>query len=246
MRYLFLLILFISLNSYAQDALKVTYGKQFSYTLKDLPSESSGIKEAMRKAMQEINYHELILLNNEANYFPIQKIRNDQPVEKGTIMVSFGDSSQKIYLNYDDQIKLRYNTMYGQENIIKSQLPMKEWEITRETKEILGMTVRKATFESDEKEEIAWYASTLAYKSGPEDIWGLPGLILEYKSTTKTDEKTIIHIFATHIESLPNEKVKFFIPDESKSVSEEEYHEMVEMHNKKFRELYNQGVDTSD
>lgn len=246
MRNLLFLFIILPIGVLAQDALKITYGQQITFKAKDLPNESQEMKEAMRKAMEEINYFELILMGNEANYFPIEKIQNEQPTEGHTIRVSFSVPNQKMYVNYDDQIRLRTNTLYGQENIIKSNLLAKEWEITRETKEILGFAVRKATFENENIEEIAWYAPSLAYKAGPDQVWGLPGLILEYKSVSKSDEERTLHLFANDIETLDNATVNFLIPDESKSMTEDEYMEMVKSHNQRMRDRYGQGVDTSD
>lgn len=248
MRILIFILTLLPFSLLAQDALKVTYGQQITFTTKENPNESEEHREALRRAMEEINYFELILLENEANYLPIEKIRNEQPTEGHTYSISFGAPDQKVYINYDEGIRIRTNTMYGQYNIIKSELPNKNWEITRETKEILGIAVRKAVNESEKVTETAWYAPSLPYKAGPDDNWGLPGLILEYKSIVNTGEnnKRTTHLFANNIETLQRESVALFIPDESKSITEEAYYEMVDFHNKRFKEMYNQGVNTSD
>lgn len=70
-----------------------------------------------------------------------------------------------------------------------------EWEITGETKELMGYTVQKAITKAYDRTDdddytkgdaIAWFTTELPFSFGPERYYGLPGLIiqLEYTNTS--------------------------------------------------------------
>ena len=66
--------------------------------------------------------------------------------------------------------------------LIKDSLKNLDWTITKEKRNIAGFDVLKATTTMDDKyktEVTAWYAPKLNFKNGPDEFWGLPGLILE-------------------------------------------------------------------
>lgn len=243
-------ILFISSPFFAQDALKIKYGKQTKYDIsQEIIKNNAELAEALRKAMQDITDYELVVYNNEAQFVFVEKIKNDQTEmsEGSSINVTFGMPDEKVYSNYNTGITFRSFTANGKFTLIKSELPTYEWELTRETKEILGIKVRKAIIKSENKEETAWYAPQITYKAGPEDVWGLPGLILEYKVDRKTSKGIrTTHIFAQEIEQLDANLVNIEKPDESKAISPEQYKEETEAYMKKLKEMYSQGVDTSD
>ncbi len=67
-----------------------------------------------------------------------------------------------------------------------------------------------------EKKIIAWYTPQIPVKTGPDQYWGLPGLILELQSgkTTMLCSKIILN---------PKETVEIDVPTKGKSVSRDEY-----------------------
>jgi GLPGLI family protein len=66
-----------------------------------------------------------------------------------------------------------------------------KWELQNETKTILGHVVQKAIAKThpirtretqyDCGDAIAWFATDIPVSSGPDEYWGLPGLILELR-----------------------------------------------------------------
>ena len=243
-------ILFISSPFFAQDALKIKYGKQTKYDIsQETINKNAELAEALRKAMEEVRDYEMIVYNNEAQFVFVEKIKNDQTEmnEGRSMSVTFGVPDEKVYSNYNTGVTFKSFTANGKFTLIKSELPTYEWELTRETKEILGIKVRKAVIKSEDKEETAWYAPQITYKAGPEDIWGLPGLILEYQVDRKTSKGIrTTHIFAQEIEQLDANLVNIEKPDESKSITPEQYEAESEAFMKNLREMHSQGVDTSD
>ena len=68
-----------------------------------------------------------------------------------------------------------------------------KWEITDETKTLLGFKVQKAIAKDHPfskgssmpgGDAVAWFAVDIPCNSGPEKYWGLPGLILELRFTS--------------------------------------------------------------
>jgi GLPGLI family protein len=97
------------------------------------------------------------------------------------------------------------------------------WEIQTETKKIAGYTVQKAIAKDhymrnrgdfDVEDAIAWFAIDLPINSGPEQFWGLPGLILEL------GYKVIADVYVA--ESISFERVGDIKPKGGVVVSKEE------------------------
>jgi len=79
----------------------------------------------------------------------------------------------------------------------------------------------------------AWYTPEIPVSQGPEGYWGLPGLILEIN-----DGKTII--LCSKVVLNPKEKTEIKAPSKGKTVSQNEYDEIVVKKMEEFREM-NQG-----
>ncbi|MFW5700430.1 MAG: GLPGLI family protein [Cyclobacteriaceae bacterium] len=99
------------------------------------------------------------------------------------------------------------------------------WEITDETQEILGYTVRKAiapSYEFESKSElahgyaIAWFTTEIPIPSGPERYVGLPGLILKLEF----DKGIFVDYTCTLIDL--NQNPDFSIPADGIKVTREE------------------------
>lgn len=239
-------ILLLSSPFFAQDALKVKYGKQEKWELNEESAKDPRLAEAELRAMEEIRDFELILFNNQAEYSFVQKIDNQQHDNDDSprIIVSFGSDDEIQYSDYDTGVHYTSSTILSKHRIVKKNLPTYDWQLTRDTKKILGLEVRKATVNLDNDSIIAWYAPKISYKAGPEDVWGLPGLILEYKLISNNDYE--IHVFAKELDYLKDGNIKINFPDDSAAISQEEYRNQIMEEAKRIEEMYSQGVDTSD
>ncbi|OEY72948.1 GLPGLI family protein [Salegentibacter salarius] len=63
------------------------------------------------------------------------------------------------------------------------ELPLQEWEIHPEIKEVSGYNVQKATTIYAGRDYIAWFTSEIPVSDGPYKFSGLPGLIIEIADT---------------------------------------------------------------
>ena len=106
-----------------------------------------------------------------------------------------------------------------------------------ETKKPEGET-KKTNFMEDlelpkEVTITAWYTPEIPISQGPENYWGLPGLILEV-----SDGKTVI--LCSKIVMNSKEKVEIKSPSNGKVISQKEYDETVTKKMEEFRQM-NQG-----
>jgi GLPGLI family protein len=90
----------------------------------------------------------------------------------------------------------------------------------------------------DTIEVVAWYTPQIPVNQGPDDYWGLPGLILEVKA-----DKTII--LCTKIVLNPKEKEDIDKPTKGEEVTQAEYTKIITKKMEEMREMYggrNRGV----
>jgi GLPGLI family protein len=89
-----------------------------------------------------------------------------------------------------------------------------------------------------EKKIIAWYTPQIPIKTGPDEYWGLPGLILELQSgkTSMLCSKIVLN---------PKEPVEIEIPKKGKSVSRQEYKKIMMDKVNEMQSMYNSGKGNS-
>ena len=77
----------------------------------------------------------------------------------------------------------------------------------------------------------AWYSPEIPVNQGPENYWGLPGLILEVN-----DGKT--SILCSKIVLNSKDKVEIKAPTKGKQVTQKEYDEIVKNKMEEMKEMY--------
>ena len=119
-----------------------------------------------------------------------------------------GDSDEK-----KDAEKTKDSTKTGDDADVKSDDPMSEIEIP------------------DTIEVVAWYTPQIPINQGPDDYWGLPGLILEVNADRTT-------ILCTKFVMNPEEKEEIEKPEKGDEVTQEEYTEIITKKMEEMREMY--------
>ena len=133
---------------------------------------------------------------------------------------------------------------------IKDKLTEYKWQLTRETKKLIGFDVKKATAVIDSTRTIvAWYTPSIAVKDGPLMYNGLPGLILELEiiNTKKTDKKGFGNttIRATEVKEVADMK-PIEKPKEKNVISEKDFEELAKKQMARFKEMKTESVDKKD
>ena len=84
--------------------------------------------------------------------------------------------------NLKDQTYLKYMDQMGKTFIVRDSLNAPKWRVMNEIRDILGHMCMKAVSEDPIKGQkiTAWFASDIPVPVGPEELFGLPGLILAY------------------------------------------------------------------
>ena len=80
-------------------------------------------------------------------------------------------------------------------------------------------------------EVVAWYTPQIPINQGPDDYWGLPGLILEVSADRTT-------ILCTKIVMNPEEKEIIEKPEKGDEVTQEEYNEIITKKMQEMRDMY--------
>ena len=80
-------------------------------------------------------------------------------------------------------------------------------------------------------EVTAWYTPQIPINQGPDDFWGLPGLILEVNADRTT-------ILCTKIVLNPEEKESIDKPEKGEEVTQAEYNEIITKKMEEMREMY--------
>lgn len=236
-----LIIIALSFNFLtAQEQLKIEYElvvPEENFNILDL---SNGIEIKIPKL-----YFELILNQDESIWKKIERIDNEQNEEKEGGRVSFATFGV-FYKNVREKIKVREESSYSKNYLIKDSLSAFNWQITKENKEILEFQAQKATFLNEESgiELIAWYAPKLNFKHGPDEFWGLPGLILEIEVITYFDDnsKSSQTYIARNVEIIKSNK-KIVPPTKGKIVTQKEMNQINKENFERMNKMYAEGVD---
>ncbi len=80
-------------------------------------------------------------------------------------------------------------------------------------------------------EVVAWYTPQIPINQGPDDFWGLPGLILEVSADRTT-------ILCTKIVMNPKEKEEINKPEKGQEVTQAEYNEIITKKMEEMRQMY--------
>lgn len=166
------------------------------------------------------------------------------------IVINQGSQDRVLYKNVAEQTFEQEQDVMGKEFLIKDALEPAEWELTGETKKIGNYTAQKATYSrivdsqrfstgmtemenvKDTIQVTAWFTPEIPVPHGPENYFGLPGLILEVQNSGRT-------LICEKIELNPSANpVKIERPKRGKEVSRDEFRAMQEESMKQMMNRY--------
>lgn len=222
----------------AQEKLKVEY---------DVTPYFESQNKTQLDIVSTLSIFELISHKDESIYNIVPKINNEQIELSGNISATMSADANPVYKNTENKTYTEEARIGEKQFLIKDNLPQFEWLITKETKDVAGFPVFKATAQLNDEYKTkieAWYSPKLSYKTGPDKFWGLPGIILEVQTEINYEDgsKEGIIYLASKIEVLKsNEKIKGL--DQGKEITRENFNKIQKKYLQDQMEMFGGGVD---
>jgi GLPGLI family protein len=201
------------------------------------------LKVAMKKSSEKT--FTLVFNRQEAVYEENEELKQPVAPSGGfSISVSMSGGGKK-YINTKERISLEEDEIFGKEFLIEEPLVQPNWKLLEETKKIgeyncakaelivpvseeekeayqqflKKEAIKPALFKMEEPKDklvTAWYAPEIPVGFGPNNYWGLPGLILEIN-----EENSVI--LCSKIVLNSKDKVKIKRPKSGIKVSKLEF-----------------------
>jgi len=207
------------------------------------------LQESMKKAFEKtfvLNFNKY-----ESVYLQEEKLEAPKPNSSMNVVVFKGNTDGKKYKNVKEKIQISEEDVFGKEFLIVDSLKVWNWKLESETKKIGNYTCHKAVavipvseedmkeYEENKKnkgngktqfisvvepkEQIitVWYTPEIPVSQGPDQYWGLPGLILEANNG-------LTIFLCSKITLNSKEKNEIKRPNKGKKVNQKEYDRIVE------------------
>lgn len=251
------LMLFASVSVMAQGLTGRAYYKSTAQvrlqldSTKMAPEQMAEIQSQLKKQMER----EFVLSFTpiESNWKQVESLGGGPSTASSggmQIVINQGSQDRILYKNVAEQTFEQEQDVMGKEFLIKDALEPAEWELTGETKKIGNYTAQKATYSrivdsqrfstgmtemenvKDTIQVTAWFTPEIPVPHGPENYFGLPGLILEVQNSGRT-------LICEKIELNPSANpVKIERPKRGKEVSRDEFRAMQEESMKQMMNRY--------
>jgi GLPGLI family protein len=204
------------------------------------------IEAQLRKQFQR--EYTLNFNSRESIYTEVEKLDAPAPAASGGINIVVAGNTDILYRNTAENKLVRETEIMSKPFLIKDKPEIREWELTKETKSIGEYTCFKATSTEEVEEQMfssevdsvltttklrtttAWYTLDIPVRHGPDDYWGLPGLIMEVSDEDQT-------ILCSKIVLNPEKADEIVAPKKGKVVTRDEFRAIQD---KKMKEMQEQ------
>jgi GLPGLI family protein len=204
------------------------------------PEQMAQIQASLKKQMEQ-NY--VLSFNQTESTWKKEESLGGGPATASAggavFMVATSGEGSTLYKDAAGNY-LQEQEMMGKEYLIKDKAEPFEWELSEETKKVGNYTAQKASFTKivdskrfstgmtemenvkDTLQVTVWFTPEIPVSHGPENYFGLPGLILEVQNQGRT-------LICEKIELNPTaEPVVIERPSKGKEISLEEFKKMEE------------------
>lgn len=163
-------------------------------------------------------------------YTPTATLYKNGQEEPATTNTTSGGANVMIKMDMPEEIVFQDITagktyeqkeFMGRQFLITGDVAQNKWKMTGRQKEIAGYPCMQATLIEDKDTLNAWFTSAIPVASGPANMAGLPGMILEINNG---DEMKIV---AVNIQEGAPDKSLMEKPKAGKKISKEEFEKMV-------------------
>ncbi len=207
----------LSANVDAQG-IKATYMERISApaNVKELPSEIRAVVEAQLERQNKTMC--LYSHRGESNYSSIRSKSNTDPLHDNISVqtIKVGGGGATIYKNQNDKQLVSQEYILDRLFLITEDLKTPVWKIETAEKTIVGHKCRKAVNDAG---AVAWYCPDIPVNDGPGIYFGLPGLIMEVETPTKT-------IVAQEVDLRYDTSKDIKRPEDGKAITRKEFDEL--------------------
>ena len=202
------------------------------------------IQEQLKKQFQR--EYTLKFTKSESVYTQNEELAAPAPASGG-FQITVNQGSDVMYKNIKENRYVNQTEIHGKRFLIQDSLKKRAWKVTSDTKNIGDYTCYKAefteevenrTFKDGTLETVkenqtttVWFTPQIPVSNGPEDYFGLPGLILEINDGKLT-------LVCTKIVINPEKTVEIVEPDKGKQVSQEKFDEIMDKKTKEMMEQF--------
>lgn len=210
------------------------------------PEFQKAIEEAMKKASEK----QFVLTFNktECLYEEQQKLDKPEANDGMSISISFSSAGKK-YLNVKDKNSIVEDNIFGKEFLVVEPIVKPEWKLIDETKKIGDYNCFKAELlipvsekqkkdyeeflkkeekkpalfkmeKPEDKVVTAWYSPEIPVSFGPDNYWGLPGLILEVNDGDNL-------LLCSKVVLSSKEKTKIKAPNTGEKITQKKFDEIL-------------------
>ncbi len=178
--FLLTLILILPLKTSAQGQEGVIDFEHKINMHKTMGSENPQMKSMIPEF--RTNKNRLFFKPSESFYTNVEEEEQDINAshDGANVQIKMNRPQMDMYRNLDNTTFVTLTDFAGKKFRIEDSLKTSAWKFIDETKKIVGYDCKKATFHNEDNKQdiVAWYTEALVCSSGPQNYWGLPGLIL--------------------------------------------------------------------
>lgn len=137
---------------------------------------------------------------------------------------------ERVYYDFGKNEITRQMAFMTRDFLVESEIEGKAWKFTNKKIKVLDYVCMGAELKKGDAVITAWFTPEIPVSAGPDEFFGLPGLILVIEVNGETA------FIATSIDLTPPEEGVLSKPDEGKKVTQEEFDKIVEEKMKEFAE----------
>lgn len=132
-------------------------------------------------------------------------------------------NNNKYYTDLRQATSVDSRNFFGKDFLIEgSRTPLK-WKITGDQKQVGVYLCQKAIYQDSSRSIVAWFTPMIPVSSGPDDFFGLPGMILHLDIDDGSRQITATEISLKELEEGAIQK-----PTKGKKISETEFNKIRE------------------
>ncbi len=208
-----LLLAIFSIASCNAQALKVEYTETMDLSKKLEGIDDPAIKQLVLAQTGKPQHYELISSKGVSLY------REQQQEQDNNGNVKVIREGNIVYKNHKTKQIVKQSHFMSRTFLIEDKLVKPAWQLTNETIKIGDYVCKKALLNDGDNTITAWFTEEIPSNDGPQEYFGLPGLIMKVKL-----ESTVIE--AVKITPL-KQKTVINPPVKGKKVTQAEYNKIV-------------------